>query len=168
MNRILFIVCPFSSTEGFLRRAYGDGHYFLTVPGAIPDLDDPFTLETVRNLIVDRGVRCIQVVNDASCRFIDAVVGGRDAVGLPVGERLAETYAASGLERAVGLSRQERRMRLAECNVRRQLERMEDAPVLGETMKFYGVRAKATVTCRENGLIMDLNRHVRNRVVHEH
>jgi hypothetical protein len=87
---------------------------------------------------------------------------------LPVGERLAETYGASGLERAVGLSRQERRMRLAECNVRRQLERMEDAPVLGETMKFYGVRAKATVTCRENGLIMDLNRHVRNRVVHEH
>lgn len=168
MDRILFIVCPFSSTEGFLRRAYGDGHYFLTVPGAVPDLDDPFTLETVRNLIADKGVRCIRIVNDTSCRFIDAAVGGRDAVPLPVGQRLSETYAASGLERAVGLSRRDRRMRMAECNVLRQLERMEETPVLRETLAVFGVRAKATVTCRENGLVMDLNRNVRNRVVHEH
>lgn len=168
MNRILFIVCPFSSTEAFLRKAFGDGHCFLTVPGAIPDLEDPFTLETIRNLIVEKGVRSIRVVNDASCRFIEAVVEGGEMKGMPAVGRIAEAFATTGLDRAEGLSRTVLKTRLAECNVIRQLERMEDTPALKETMTVFGVRSKGIVTCLESGLIMDLNTRVRNRVVHEH
>ena len=168
MNRILFIVCPFSSTEAFIRKTFGDGHFFLTVPGAIPDLEDAFTLETIRNLIVEKGVRSIRVVNDASCRFIDAVVEGADLKGMPAAGRIAKVYAASGLDRAAGLSRAHLKTRLAEGNVLRQLERLEDAPALKEVMKRFAVRSKGVVTCRETGRIMDLNTRVRNRVVHEH
>ena len=164
MSRILFIVCPFSSTEAFLRKAFGDGHYFLTVPGAIPDLEDPFTLETIRNLIVEKGVRSIRVVNDASCRFIDAVVEGRDMTGMPAVGRIAEAYAVSGLDRVAGLSRAHLKARLAEGNVLRQMERLEDTPELKEAMTRFGVRSKGIVTCRETGRIMDLNTRVRNRV----
>lgn len=168
MSASLFIVCPFSSTEPFLGSVFDGRTYFLTVPGGIPDLEDPFTVETIRNLVERRGVRSVYVVNDVSCRFIDAVADARDA-GIPsVGRILEEVYAASGLRLARGLTAIDLRMRLAECNVLRQVERMSGTPAMKAVLEGCGARLKGLVTWRERGLVMDLNTGIRNRVVHEH
>ena len=168
MSKNLVIVCPFSMLEPFLRRHFGDDTLFLTAPGAVLDLEDPFTVETVRNLASTSSLSSIHVVNDSSCRFIDAAVEGRETPGLQVGRLFSETFRLTGLGLAVGLSHAELRVRLAESNVRRQVQRLMSSSDLGDALSNAGVRVRGMVTSRESGLITDLNMAVRNKVLHEH
>ena len=168
MSKNLVVVCPFSMLEPFLRRHFGGDTLFITAPGAVLDLEDPFTVETVRNLASSSSLCSIHVVNDSSCRFIDAAVEGRETPGLQVGGIFSETFRLSGLDRAVGLSHAELRERLAENNVRRQAHRLATCPSLQPYLSDAGLRVKGMVTCRQSGLITDLNMGVRNQVLHEH
>jgi carbonic anhydrase len=168
MNKNLFIVCPFSMVESFLQRNLGGDSLFLTAPGAILDLEDPFTVETIRNIASSNSLSSICVVNDSSCRFIDAAVEGRETPGLKAGRILSETFRMTGLDRMEGLSHAQLRVRLAENNVRRQSHMLETCPFLQPSLSDGGVRIKGMVTCWQNGLITNLNMGVRNRVLHEY
>ena len=167
-DRTLYIVCPFSCMESFIAERIGGGGYFLSVAAAVPDLEDAFTVESISDLVEREGIGAVCVVNDASCRFIDAVVSGSEVPIAKVGENLIECFETSGLSGAQALSYAEKRLRLAEFNVMRQVQRMRDNERLSRLLSRRCVRIKGLATSRAHGLLLDLNTECYKRVVREH
>lgn len=67
----LFIICPFSNIEHFLRKEYGDDILFMTYSAGIIQYDNIDFLSSVKDIIINEKINKIYFVNDIKCRFIN-------------------------------------------------------------------------------------------------
>jgi hypothetical protein len=70
----LFIVCPFSNVEGFLRYKFGPQSLFATAMAGIPATGDAAWLESLTGTMLREGVTELYLVQDLRCRFAQAVL----------------------------------------------------------------------------------------------
>ena len=71
MNNKLFIVCPFSDMENFIRRKYGSDVFFVSAMGTIFDSHESSIHETIKQLLTHQKVTALYLVSDTSCRFLN-------------------------------------------------------------------------------------------------
>ncbi len=71
MRPKLFLVCPFSGIENFIRNRYGEDVFFLTSMGAVFQFQEKEYLQIVKEFIDRENIAEIFIVSDTSCRFIN-------------------------------------------------------------------------------------------------
>ncbi len=76
ISRKLFLVCPFSSMEHFIRHNFGDEIIFMTAMATESQFHEIEYSEAIREIIVCENIEEMFVVNDTSCRFINGVLRG--------------------------------------------------------------------------------------------
>ncbi len=69
----LFLICPFSNMENFIRRIHGTDVYFMTAMATAfsYERDD---IRKIADFLDRRMITNIYIVNDTSCRFINGVI----------------------------------------------------------------------------------------------
>jgi len=157
MMPALFIVCPFSCLEPFLRSRYGHDAFFLTSAGAVMSRQPWDYLESVGDLIVREKIKTVYIVNDTSCRFIDGIVRREPVHGLPAESELQEIYVDHYHESFRGQPLHKQQFKLAELNVNRQALALMETEPLGRLLADHGVAVKGLVTSR----LLDACREIR-------
>ncbi len=74
MNNKLFLVCPFSCMEKFIRQKYDEDVFFITAMAGIFQLNEKKHLEEIKYFICRENIHEIFVVSDISCRFINSAI----------------------------------------------------------------------------------------------
>jgi len=69
----LFIVCPFSNLEGFLRYKFGPESLFASAMAGIPNIEDSSWLESLGGTIRREGITELYLVQDLQCRFAQCI-----------------------------------------------------------------------------------------------
>lgn len=77
----LFVVCPFSQIEGFLRYKYGQESMFATAMAGNPQVEDALWLNSLVDTIRREGVTELFLVQDLQCRFLQVVMSGDAGFG---------------------------------------------------------------------------------------
>lgn len=157
MKPALFIVCPFSCLEPFLRSRYGHDAFFLTSTGAVMSHQPWEYLEAVADLITREKIRTVYIVNDTSCRFIDGIIRREPVHGLPAESELQEIYVDHYHESFRGQPLHKQQFKLAELNVNRQAHALMESLLVGSVLAGQGVTVKGLVTSR----LLDAVREVR-------
>ena len=70
----LFLICPFSQMETFLRNHYGGEIYFATAMGSLFKFDDKDYFNYFKHFIQRSNITEINLVVDTSCRFLNNVL----------------------------------------------------------------------------------------------
>lgn len=156
MNNTLFIVCPFSTMEPFLRAKFGHDAFFMTAAGAdLPQGPWDFT-EAVADFLMRERIDTICIVNDMSCRFVDAIVRRKTLHGLPVETVLEDLYVEyyNTVFRDRPLFKQQ--YKLAELNVLRQACKLLESSLVGRLIADNGITVKGLVTSRERDLVREV------------
>ncbi|RYU93373.1 hypothetical protein [Emticicia agri] len=92
MANKLFIVCPFSGLETFIRKKYGNEVFFLTYAGTVLETHDFVYNLGVKHLIFKERIKTIYIVNDTSCRFINSIIKRKKLAGLTCEKVIEELY----------------------------------------------------------------------------
>lgn len=153
----LFIICPFSRMEPFLRHKYGDDVYFLTFTGAIIQYDEPEYLLDIKNLIQRERIRTIYVVNDISCRFINGIINKNKLFGLYAEEVIEDLYIEHYRTEFKGQSVSTQQLKLAELNIKNQVDELLNSCLLGPYLSKHSIEIKGLITSKEKRLYKEIN-----------
>lgn len=153
----LFIVCPFSRMESFLRHKYGEDAYFLTFTGAVIQYDEPEYLLDIKNLIQREKIRTIYVVNDTSCRFINGIINKNKLFGLYAEEVIEDLYIEHYRTEFKGQSVPNQQSKLAELNIKNQLDELLNSYLLGPYLSKHAIEVKGLVTSKEKRLYKEIS-----------
>jgi carbonic anhydrase len=156
MKNALFIICPFSCMELPLKKKYGDESFFVTFPGAVIPAWNEESLEDLRELIRRENIRCINIVNDTSCRLINSILREDVLFGLPAEKRMAALYNAHRAD-LNGRPIEEQALRLAELNIRKQVDEIRRSPVIGTFLAENNIAVKGLLTTKERNIFREIS-----------
>ncbi|MFT5778226.1 MAG: hypothetical protein ACI837_001182 [Crocinitomicaceae bacterium] len=131
MSNKLFLVCPFSCMEPFLRSKYGNDIFFLTAPGAILSSQNYGDDEAIRDFIVREKIATVYIVNDSSCRFINGIIKNDKLFGLPAEKIIEDIYIDYYLSDFKNQSLANQQLKLAELTSRNQVNEIGNSILLG-------------------------------------
>ncbi len=92
MNHTLFIVCPFSFMETFLRTRFGNDIFVLTTMTAESQFHEIEYIEVIKDTIIRENITQIYIVNDTSCRFINGMLKGETDFGSSAEKNLQNIF----------------------------------------------------------------------------
>ena len=149
MNNQLFIVCPFSNMENYLKKKYGNDSYFLTTSIGIL-LDEDFEYASAIKQFVSREkIKTIYFVNDTSCRFINGIIQRKKLYGLKSEKLIEELYIDNYISCFKDQSIINQKYKLAEINVKNQINTILDSSLLGSYISEYEIEVKGLITSKE-------------------
>lgn len=149
MNNKIFLVCPFSQMENFIKAKFGEDVFFLAAMGGVFDFNDKKYLQAVKNFIVRENIEEIIFVSETSCRFINNALRH----GLHCGSN-SENVIRKLLvdEKAAGLNRKsvtEQQKRLAELIVEHQAGELMKSEIFRLLIVKNRILVKGLITTRE-------------------
>lgn len=167
MYNKLFVVCPFSNMEIFLKNNYGPDAYFLTFTGANIQHQELECMSEVRHLIISENIQAIYIVNDTSCRFIHGMLTGNWSFNMPSLSVFEDLYIEhySTLFKNQSLIHQQRKM--AELNVKYQVSELLDSFILGGCIRDLHIDIRGLITTKSKNLIKEIQFDNCNREVYE-
>lgn len=92
MSSKLFLVCPFSCMEPFIRKKFGNNIFFITSMATESQFHNIPYLEFVKNTIACENISQIFIVNDTSCRFINGILTGKKSLGTAAEENIQNVF----------------------------------------------------------------------------
>ena len=156
MANQLFIVCPFSSMETFLQNKYGNDIFFLTCSGAVLQFQDfDFILEVI-DFIVREKIQTIYIANDTSCRFMKGIIMKKKLYGLTSENVMEELYIDSYFSDFKDQPIFKQKYKLAELNIKNQINEILDSSLLGSYISEYDIEIKGLITSKENKLYKEI------------
>ena len=154
-NNKLFLVCPFSGLETFIREKYGNDVYFLMVLGTHFQADDAGYVKKVADFILREDIKELYVVNDISCRFINKTLKREPGFGTKVEYLLKQIYIENYLKVRQNNDLREQQVKLASLNVYRQMHVLLHHKVLSRLRLKHNITIHGVVTSKEtNQMIM--------------
>jgi carbonic anhydrase len=151
MKNKLFLICPAAKVEPFLRQKYGENSFFLTALGAAFNLNEQVYAEELATFLEREAIEEVVVVNDTSCCFIHRVVAGQKGFGTYADEVLIELLLDHYVYVMESPSEIERKTRLAELNVQRQLVELLENDYIRQQGVMQQLAVKGLVTDRTAG-----------------
>lgn len=156
MNNKIFLVCPFSCMENFIRKHFGDDVFFITAMSAAFQSEEPEYLEEVKALIEIESITEIIIVNDTSCRFINNVLKKGNGFDTPIEKMLQkifnENYSAIMQEKLLA----EQQEMLAMFNVKHQANEMLKS-ILFQQNHSNKITLTGFVTTKASNRIKEIN-----------
>ena len=145
----VFVVCPFSSIESFLRQHYGDDLFFVSATAGMLQYEDVDYLKEVIWLLESQSVSELFVVNDLSCPFINKVLHHSKSINHAVEKVLQKLYADHKAILTHQPSLREKQEMLAMLNVIQQVNQFI-VPVLIPGLPHQNIKVNALVTDKNN------------------
>ncbi|EMR01761.1 hypothetical protein [Cesiribacter andamanensis] len=88
----LFLLCPASQLEPFIRQHVGQHTYFLTALASVFDVDNVPYAEALVDFLETNAIRELYVVQDLNCRFLRTVLSGVPGTGTAAERVLQALY----------------------------------------------------------------------------
>jgi len=149
-NNNLFLVCPFSSVEPFIRSKYGNDNYFLTAPAGYFKFEEEPYLQEVRNFIARNRPNNIYIVHDTACRFLQGVVSGREEQPEVEACKPIQEIFQRNIQDIMQAPEPEAKVeKLAEYSMVQQTTHWVQPQVLGREIMGYGIQIKGLITNRQ-------------------
>ncbi len=149
MTNKLFIVCPFSHMETFIRNKFGNDIFFLTFSGAVFQHREFEYLSAVKHFIAQEKIKTIYIVNDTSCRFINGIIHEDPLFGLRSEKVIVDLYIEHYFSEFKDQSIANQQKRLAELNVLKQANEIKTSDILGAHISEFDLEIKCLVTSRD-------------------
>ncbi len=156
MANKLFIVCPFSSLETFIRSNYGNEIFFLTYAGTVLEPDNFIYNLGIKQLVFKEKIKTIYIVNDTSCRFINSIIKRKQLTGLTCEKVIEELYVDYYFTYFESLPLSEQLYNLAELNIKNQINRILDSKLFKDFIYKSGIEIKGIITSKENNLLKEI------------
>jgi hypothetical protein len=153
----LFITCPFSNLETFLKSKYGNDIFFLNAPSAVMQLHEYEYLMRVREFIKQSSIRTIYIVNDTSCRFINGIINESKLFGLPSEKVLEELYIEHYFSDFKNQSVSSKKIKLAEFSIKNQANELINNTLIGNCISDFNIEIKGIITSKDKNLLKEIN-----------
>ncbi len=159
MRNQLFLVCPFSSVEPFIRSRYGNKAFFLTAPAGFFKFQEQEYLSEVRNFIARNRPEHIYIVNDSSCRFLNEIVSNPEQPETPLCKPVQDVFHRNFRKIMRAPTLKKKAERLAKFSITQQAVILMQPDVLGNEIREYGIQIRGLITDRRKDKCneMDLN-----------
>lgn len=158
MNNQLFIVCPFSCMENFIKKKYGNDIYFLTSSVAILQDEDLEYVSEVKEFISREKIKTIYFVNDTSCRFINGIVHKNKLYGLKSEKLIEELYIDNYISCFKDQPLLNQKYMLAELNVNNQINRILNFTLLGDYITEFNIKVKGLITSKNAHKLLEIQK----------
>lgn len=154
MSNKLFLVCPFSNMENFIREKYGDDVFFITAMAAIFQFQEKKYLQAIRDFIIRENITEIYIVSDTLCRFINSAIKKEIAhAGYSEGiiqKLFADNYAVVMDNKSL----EKQQIKLAELIVQHQAEELRRPDLFQQQIIQNNISIRGIITTKsENGII---------------
>lgn len=84
MKKILFLVCPFSQSEAFIKKTVPGSHFYMTGMGGYINFEEERFTDAITKIIIKEDIESIHLVQNADCRFIDEVLSDNKNLEYPI------------------------------------------------------------------------------------
>ena len=157
MNNKLFLVCPFSCMENFIRQKFGDNVFFITAMAAVFQFNETEYLKSIKDLIEREEIQEIIIASDTSCRFINGVLNDEKEFG-----SYAETQIKNILlENVDGLTNSNRiadkQKIIAQFIIKNQAQELSKHYLFRSEILKNKIVVKGIVTTKSNNEIVEIN-----------
>lgn len=166
MEKKLFIVCPFSCIETFLKSRFGDDTYFITSPGAALPYNEFEYMSEIKEFVIRERIQTIYIVNDTSCRFINAIITRNKLFGLPSEKVMEELYIEHFFNEFKDQPVRHQKHKLAEINIRRQLKEITNSFISDIYPYESQLTIKGLLTSKQNKSLQEI-RIENNKISYE-
>lgn len=156
MANKLFILCPFSRLETFIRKNYGDKVFFLTYAGTVLEPHDFIYNLGIKNLIFKEKIKTIYIVNDTSCRFINSIITRKQLIGLTCENVIEELYIEYYFSYFQSQPLFKQQYNLAELNVKTQINKILSFKLFKDFISESDIEIKGLITSKEKNLYNEL------------
>lgn len=157
MANKLFIVCPFSGLEAFIRKKYGNEAFFLTYAGTVLETHDFVYNLGVKHLIFKEKIKTIYIVSDTSCRFINSIIKRKQLAGLTCEKVIEELYIEYYFSYFQSQPLFAQQYNLAELNIQTQINKILNYKLFKDFISESGIEIKGIITSKENNLIKEFS-----------
>ncbi|MFN5423475.1 MAG: hypothetical protein ACK5AO_09430 [bacterium] len=148
MKKKLFVVCPFSCMEPFLRSNFCDDIYFLSSPASILDIDDSRYMESISEFIYRKEINTVYFVNDTACKFLNRIIKREELYGLFAEIILDELYFDYYTSQFKRQPLHEQQFRLAELSIKKQVSEIMRSEILGTFIHEQNIDLKGLITTK--------------------
>lgn len=159
MNNKLFLVCPFSSMENFIRQNYGDDVFYITAMAGIFQCNEKEWIEEIKYFISSENINEIFIVSDISCRFINAALNKEKTNGY-YSERVIQKLVEDNYDLIMeNKAIHEQQIKLAELIVKHQATELKNPNCLQQQIIQSNISIKELITSKAENKITELNFH---------
>ena len=152
----LFVVCPFSSLEGFLRQQFGPDILFYTSMAGVIRFDNYKHIIAVRDIMEREEIRRIYLVTDISCRFLNAIISRQPQQRSYAVEALENIYVDHFYESFMNQPVRRQQKRLAALNVIQQAQELLQTSLLDSFIEANQIRIQPLVTDRQFSVLQEV------------
>lgn len=156
MNSKLFLICPASHIEAFIKERYGQDGYFLTAPGAVFNFQEIKYAEALKNFLERKAIKEVFIVNDSSCRFIKSILEKEQGYGTKAEQVMLNLLIDNYSQIMAGTSLAERKLSLAKLNIQRQAQDMLSNELLLQVVMRSQIRLTGLLTTKEKGQLKEV------------
>lgn len=157
MKNKLFLICPDSQVEAFIKEQYGQEVFFLTALGAVFDFGQINYVEAVGDLLQRESIEEIFIVNEASCRFMNRMLAQEKGFGTKAEKVMLDLFIDNYTTIMAGTSLKEKQNRLAELNIQRQALEILSNELLLQQIGQSEIRLKGLLTAKAKGQVKEVN-----------
>jgi hypothetical protein len=157
MKQKLFIICPFSHIEPFLKLQYGDSHLFLTYPLATITSIDNTLKKTLKALIKAHQIKEIIIVNDVSCLLTNEVIQRERNLHFPIQRQLEFIYLEHYLRYFYKKSTEQKAINLCKINLELQYVQWHKNPILKSIIEDQFIEIKAILSNKNKNQFLELH-----------
>ena len=155
----LFLICPFSNLENFIRRIFCTDVYFITAMATDFNFE-PEYIGKISEFIDRRMITEMYVVNDTSCRFINGIIHEEWHPGTEAEKKLELLFMENHPLIMRQPSMSEKVEKFAELNVKKQISNINKNACIKTKIKKGRICIKGMITNRsENKFIVLQNIH---------
>lgn len=152
----LFLTCPFSHMEPFIKERYGWDGYFLNAPGAVFSFGEIDYSEALRDFLEQRTIKELYIVNDTSCPFIKSILEGGKGYETKAEQVMRNLFIDNYFEIMDKDSLAERTIALATLNLERQAQDIVSNDLLQPMLHRMQIRISGVLTTREKGSLREV------------
>lgn len=156
MKNKLFLICPASQTESFIKEQYGQRVFFLTALGAVFNFREIKYVEALGNFLKREAIEEIFIVNDTSCPFIKNILEQEKGFDTKAEQIMLTILIDNYSTIMAGTSLADKKKRLAKLNVQRQALDILSNELLLSTITQSQIRLKGLITTKEKGQLEEV------------
>lgn len=157
MKKKLFIICPFSHLEPFLKVQYGTQHLFLTYPlASISEIDNTLK-STLETLIETHQISEIIIVNDVSCLLINDIIHRKNEFHFPMQRQLESMYLEHFLRYFYKKTDEQKSINLCKINLELQYVQWHKNAILKSILEDHSVALKAILSNKNKNQFIELH-----------
>ncbi len=153
----LFLICPVSHMEPFIKDRYGWDGYFLTAPGAVFNFQEIDSSEALKDFIERKAIKEVFIVNDTSCPFIKSILEKEKGFESKAEQVMLNLLIDNYSQIMAGASLAERKVMLATMNIQRQALDLFSNELLQPLLKRSQIRVTGILTTKEKGWLKEVN-----------